>query len=122
MYQAPATIWNAVAETGPLATEWAEGMFGLPQDVMTDEINAELERVQAETGSPVLAAAYLVVMPLYWEQAAIRRLTDQVGPIGSLPPVETVEDAMAIAQGDYPLTPEEAKMLRAMLLVSPDRD
>ena len=72
MYQAPATIWNAVAETGPLATEWAEGMFGLPQDVMTDEINAELERVQAETGSGVLAAAYLVLHPMPFAQQAAK--------------------------------------------------
>ena len=83
-------------------------------------MEAELERVEGLTGSKLVAAAYLVTMPLYQEQAAIRRLTNRVGPIGSLPPVETIEDAMAIAKGDYPLSPEETSLLRALLLVNPD--
>ena len=121
MYQAPATIWNAVAETGPLRTGWAEQMFPLPQEEMDAAIEAEVARLRALVGADsVIPAAYLVTMPLLWEQEAIRNLTDRVGPIGSLPPVETVDDAMAIALGDFPLTPDEAQTLRAMLLVPPE--
>lgn len=120
MHQAPATVWNAVAETGPLKTGWAEQMFPLPQDVMDRAVQAEVDRLRAETGSDLLPGVYLTVMPLLWEQEAIRNLTAQEGPIGSLPPVESVDDAMAIALGDFPfLTPDEAETLRLMLLAPP---
>lgn len=119
MFQAPATIWNAVAEAGPLATDWAEQMFPLPQEMLDRALAAEVERLREETGSDLLPAAYLTVMPLLWEREAIARLTDKVGPIPSLPPVETVDDAMMVATGDFPLTPDEKATLRAMLLVPP---
>lgn len=120
MYQAPATIWNALAATGLLRTEWAQEMFPLPQEELTESLAAEEKRLMAETGSGVLTAAYLTVMPLLWEQEAIRALTEQEGPIGSLPPVETVDDAMAVATGDFLLSPDEKRTLRAMLLVPPE--
>ena len=119
MFQAPASLWNAIAESQPLRTGWAQQMFPLPQDQLDLAVNNELERITQETGSGILAAAYLVVMPLLWEAKAIRAWTDQNGPQGSLPPVQTVDQAMAVAQGDYPLTPDERKTLRAMLLAEP---
>ena len=119
MYQAPAAIWNAIAETGPLRTAWAEQMFPLPADLLAEELDAEEKRLMAENGSGVLTAAYLTVMPLLWEREAIKRLTDREGPIPSLPPVETVDDAMAIATGDFLLTGPEKATLRAMLLAPP---
>lgn len=119
MYQAPAPIWNALAETGLLRTTWAQGMFPLPQDLLDEELAAEAARLQAETGSDLLPAAYLTVMPLLWEAEAIRALTEEQGPIPSLPPVETVDDAMAVATGDFLLTGPEKATLRAMLLVPP---
>ena len=119
MFQAPASVWNAIAETQTLRTAWAEQMFPLPQDEMDVAVKGELDRVEAQTGSKVLAAAYLVVMPLLWEAEAIRGWTAQNGPLASLPPVESVAQAMAVAQGDYLLTPDEAQTLRAMLLAPP---
>lgn len=119
MLQAPATIWNAVAETGLLRTAWAEQMFPLDQESLDAAIAREVERIRRETGNDLLPAAYLVAMPLLWEQEAIRALTARTGPIGSLPPVEGVEDALAVAVGDYPLTPDEVQTLRAMLLAPP---
>jgi hypothetical protein len=119
MFNAPASVWNAIAETQDLRTGWAQQMFPLPQDSLDLAVQNELDRVANETGSKVLAAAYLLVMPLLWEAKAIRAWTAQSGPQGSLPPVETVDQAMAIAQGDFLLEPQERKTLRAMLLVEP---
>lgn len=119
MYQAPAAIWNAIAETGPLRTKWAEQMFPLPTEVLADELAVEESRLTKESGEPLVALAYLVVMPLLWEAEAIRRFKAKVGPVPSLPTVETVDAALAVAQGDYPLTPQEVQILRAMLLREP---
>ena len=119
MFQAPAPIWNQIAETQDLRTEWAQKMFPLPQDLMDEEIQAEVDRITQETGSPIVAAAYLVVMPLLWESQAIAAFNAQYGPMPSLPPVENVDDAMAIAVGDYPLDQQEKATLRALLLAPP---
>ena len=119
MYQAPATIWNAVAEAGPLRTAWAEQMFPLPQDSLDKALAAEAARIEEEPGSDALAAPYLTVMPLLWESEAISRLLEQTGPIASLPPVETVDEAMAIATNDFLLTAPEKATLREMLLAPP---
>ena len=51
--------------------------------------------------------------------AAIQRWVSQNGPNPALPPVPTVDAAMQVAMGDYPLTPDEAQALRALLLVEP---
>lgn len=119
MFQAPATIWNAVAETGPLRTPWAEQMFPLPQEMLDRALAAETERLRAETGSDLLPAAYLTVMPLLWEREAIARLAKRAGPVGSLPALETVDDALAVATGDFLLTQDEKAQLRRMLLIKP---
>ena len=119
MYQTTAGIWNAIAEMGPLRTEWAQEMFPLPDDLMEKAINAEVERVAAETGSPSVAAAWIVTAPLLWERVAIQRLLDRTGPMGALPVVETVDDALAIADGDYRLSPTERETLRRLLSVPP---
>jgi hypothetical protein len=119
MFNAPARIWNEIAETGPLRTTWAAAMFPLPDGMMAPAITAEHQRLTREIGNELVATAYLLVMPLLWEREAIARYVDRVGPQGSLPPMETVDDAMFVANGDYRLTPDEQAMLRRELLVKP---
>lgn len=120
MYQAPAAIWNEIAETQTLRTGWAEQMFPLPQADLDRALENEAAKVAELAGSQVVAAAYLVVMPLLWEAQAIRAWVQEAGPHASLPPVETVDGAVALAQGDYPLTAGEAQILRELLLVEPE--
>lgn len=120
MFQAPASVWNQIAETQDLRTEWANLMFPLPQDQLDLAVESELQRVKGETGSPVVAAAYLLTMPLLWEVEAIRNWQEQTGQVlPSLPILETVPQAMAVARGDYLLDQPEAEILRRMLLLEP---
>lgn len=120
MHQAPAAIWNEIAETQDLRTGWAEQMFPLPQEDLDRALANEAAKVAELAGSEVVAAAYLAVMPLLWEAQAIRAWTQEAGPNAALPPVETVAGALALAQGDYPLTPGEVGILRELLLVEPE--
>ena len=119
MRNAPAALWNEIADSQTLRTGWAEQMFPLPDDLLAKALDLEEQRVAEQLGSPLAAAAYLVVMPLLWEGAAIQRWVSQNGPNPALPPVQTVDAAMQVAMGDYPLTPDEAQALRALLLVEP---
>lgn len=120
MYQAPAPIWNAIAEAGPLRTTWAMDVFPLPQDLQMEAIEAGEERFGALLGSPAAAAAYLTVMPMLWEAQAIRNWQAKAGPSPAVFPLETVDAAMQVATGDYPLSETEQQALRALLLVEPE--
>lgn len=119
MFNAPASLWNHIAQEEPLRTEWCNLMFPLPQDEMDEAILMERTRHLKMNPRPVLIAAYLLVMPLYWEQKAIRQYQERFGPLGSLPMVERLQEAVEIAAADMPLDREERKMLRLMLLPEP---
>lgn len=120
MYQAPARIWNEIAETQDLATEWAEQMFPLPPDQMDKALATEEQRLTPIAGSAKVAAAYLMVMPLVWEQRAIRAFSEQNGPQGSLPMIRTAQEAVIVASKDFPLTRAEQATLHDMLETAPE--
>lgn len=119
MYQAPAAIWNRIAETQPLRTDWARQMFPLPADDLARALEAEEARLAEEAGSAVVAAAYLTVMPLVWEAEAIRAFQEEHGPTGSLPMIETAQEAAVIASADFPMTADQIRTLRSMLETKP---
>jgi hypothetical protein len=119
MFQAPATIWQAIAEAGPLRTTWAMDLFPMPQDLLDEELEAEEQRLTEQLGSPLAAHAYLIVAPMLWEALAIRNWQEQAGQSPAVFPLETVEDALLVANGDYPLSQAEQQALRALLLVEP---
>ena len=59
MYQAPAIIWNQIAQTGKLETERAKQMFALPPDEMLKVFDVPHEKIEAQTRSNREARAYL---------------------------------------------------------------
>jgi hypothetical protein len=66
--------------------------------------------------APIVAAAYLLVMPLLWERRAIRTFKDQHPEMNrALPPVETVEDAVEMASEEFALDSNQKQQLDALL-------
>lgn len=122
MYQIAARVWNQIAETQPLQTEWAQQMFPLPQDELNKALDLEADRVAAEVGGDrQVALAYLSVMPLLWERKAISRfLTENASLIQALPPIETVPEAVNAASMDRPLTSTQQNRLATLLQVLPE--
>jgi len=104
-----------------LATEWAELMFPLPDDVLMDALDREADRLMAEHKiSPSLTLAYLKTMPLLWERKAIAAfVADNPALGGALPNVETVEEAIRIATLDHPITTREQDKLASLLMIQP---
>lgn len=116
MHQAAATYWNQIAEQQPLQTAWAQQMFPLPQDLMDKALEREEQRLSKEAEDPVLASAYLKVMPLLWESKAISNfLLDNPSLRSALPPQENVSEAVITASKDFRLTPFQLRKLRQML-------
>ncbi|MET4482973.1 hypothetical protein [Bradyrhizobium sp. F1.13.3] len=116
MHQAAARYWNQIAESQPLKTEWAQQMFPLPQEDMDLALANEEKRLIRETSNPVLAAAYLKIMPLLWENAAISTyLKDNPSQKAAIPPIENIAEAIMIASKDFRLTTRELMKVGEML-------
>lgn len=120
MYQVPTAIWNQVAETNALTTEWGRKVFPLPEEDQEAEVAAEEQRLAQETGSSKLAIAYLMVMPLLWERRAIRIFKDRNGENPGLPSIETVQEAVIVASKDLGLTIDQQRTLSSMLSKTPE--
>lgn len=120
MHQHPARVWNRIAETQDLQTEWAEAMFPLDQAEMDAALEREAEALADELGGARLASAYLTVMPLLWEARAISAAKASGEPLmQGLTPMETVQEAVIAASRDYALTTREQKRLEAKLRMPP---
>lgn len=119
MYQVPTAVWNQIAETQDLETEWAKLMFSLPEDDQEAAVAEEELRLATETGSAILGLAYLTVMPLLWERKAIRLWKEEYGENPGLPSIETVQEAVILASKDRPLTVEMQRTLSDMLSTEP---
>lgn len=116
MHQAAATYWNQIAEQNPLKTTWAQQMFPLPQESLDKALEQEEARLTQQEGDPIVAAAYLKVAPLLWEQEAISNfLLDNPSLRSALPPQENVSEALVTASQDFRLTPFQLRKLKAML-------
>ncbi|WP_354269332.1 hypothetical protein [Bradyrhizobium japonicum] len=116
MHQAAARYWNQIAESQPLKTEWAQQMFPLPQEDMDLALENEEKRLLRETNNPVLVSAYLKIMPLLWENAAISNyLKDNPRLRIAMPPLQSIPEALMVASRDFQLTMRELMKLGEML-------
>jgi hypothetical protein len=120
MHQAAARYWNQVAESQRLATPWAKQMFPLPQSELDAALAAEEARLTRETNDPVVASAYLKVMPLLWERTALSNfLLANPSMRIAMPPVESVPEAIQMARKDFRLTTGQMTTLSRMLKKMP---
>lgn len=120
MHQAAAKYWNLIAETQPLATEWAQQMFPLPQSEMDLALDREEQRLLAEGVEPVVAAAYLKLMPLLWERTAISSFLRENPELrAAMPPLESLSEALRVAAMDFQMTGSRLKRLQQLLQKKP---
>ena len=122
MYQVAPRIWNRIAETQELLTPMARRLFPVDPEEMSEVLQKEEDGLVARKVPPVVAAAYLVVAPLLWEEKAIQAFVaeqDDPALLRALPDVVGVEEAVTLASRDYPLTGQDQNRLRTMLQVEP---
>lgn len=119
MHQVATRVWNEIGETVPLATTWAQQMFPLPTDQMAKALDREEKRLSMKD-KPVVVAAYLLVMPLLWERAAIAKFkTEHPEMIEVLPEVESVQEAVMLASQEFPLDKRQQQRLARLLQTEP---
>lgn len=120
MHQAAAKYWNEIAASQLLRTEWAQQMFRLPQEDLDLALENEGKRLIQERNNPALAGAYLKIMPLLWESAAISGyLKHKPNLRAAIPPIESIAEATMIASNNFRLTTPELRELAQMLKEPP---
>lgn len=118
MHQAPATIWNQIAKTQPVASAYWLSLMEKDQQQLTEalaKLEAELERKGVDAA---VTRSYLLVAPLLRETVAISRYVDaQASPElrSCLPEVTSINEAVALATAEYRLKPSQQTRLAELL-------
>ena len=98
---------------------WAQDRFPLAQAELVEVLKTDLLQLVQETNSERVARAYLLVMPLLWEEPAIRAASMATGE-SPLPLIMSPEEAVAVARNyEAQMTGGEVAALDAMLRVPP---
>ena len=111
-------IWNEIARTQELKTEWARKAFSLNGEQMVKLVNREYEELKAAGVSPEVSKAFLDLKPLLLENVAISRhiqQTDNPSLRQALPEVTTVSEAVILASADQELSTLQQRRLEKLL-------
>ena len=119
MHQIAVKVWNEIAEQGDLNTAWAKRVFPMSEAKMDRALSLATDNLQ-KTHPSLVAAAYLMVMPLLWERDAIvEYVTDHPEMTSALPEVTAVDEAVMLASREFPLDESQQKTLAALLAEPP---
>jgi hypothetical protein len=111
-----APIWNEIAKTQTLKTEWARKAFKLNNEQMAALEDREYLALKKKVGQEV-ALALSIVKPLLLENLAITNyiLDGHQELRSALPEIVSISEAIAVASMDYPLNIPQKESLRMLL-------
>ena len=110
-----APIWNEIAQTQPLKTEWARKAFVLDGLAMAELEDREWKTIKAKSDSET-AAALTDMKPLLLENVAIAKFTQEHPELRqALPEVASISEALILASQDYQLSRMQQAKLRGLL-------
>lgn len=111
-----APIWNEIARTQKLKTEWARKSFLLNGEEMAELESREWKALVQKKVSEEAATAYVTVKPLLLENVAISKFTQaQPNYRQALPEIVSISEAVMVASMDYPLSPTQQAELKTLL-------
>lgn len=109
-------IWNEIAETQELKSEWAKREFRLNPEQMAESEDREYQALLKRKIPHPVASAYLDLKPLLLERKAISaHLRKNPELANCLPEINSISEAVTLASMDRPLSPQEQKQLTALL-------
>ncbi len=113
-----APIWNEIAKTQKLRTQWARERFPMDEEQISKADDQEAKLLLNQGMERAVMCAYLDMKPLLLERDAIQAYletsNDPYLP-GALPEVNSVNEAVILASQDRPLTPSQQKQLSELL-------
>ena len=116
MYQIAQPIWNRIARSHSLRTQWATVMFSLDQDEAQRVMEAVGEKLKAQGSPPKVILAYLTVLPLLLEHRALQEYV-RLNPdrATAFPEVLSRTEAVQLMSRDMMLSPSESTQLMTLL-------
>ncbi|MBF0302239.1 MAG: hypothetical protein HQK73_04305 [Desulfamplus sp.] len=96
-------IWNEIAKTQELKTDWAKKAFKMSEEEMTELVNKEYLELKKEGVEMTVIKAVLDMKPLLLENEAISRhivQTENLQLRAALPEVVTIAEAVRLASRD----------------------
>lgn len=120
MHQVATEHWNQLAESQPLATDWAKAIFPLPPEQMAKALDREETKLMKLVQDSSIVAALIKVGPLLWEHLAISKFLEaQPNLASAMPAIETINEAVETAALDYRLSSIQRKKLARLLRQPP---
>jgi len=116
MNQVPTAVWNKIAQTQTLATEWAKELF--PMDPVTLErmLSKQAEKMASAGYSSSVIVAYQTMAPLLAESRAIQAFVASNPELATaLPEVLTAGEALQYAVSEWRMGEKDAKVLLELL-------
>jgi hypothetical protein len=111
-----AKIWNEIAEQANLKTSWAKKAFRMNEDELIELEDKEYEALENRDVEPEVIRAFLDVRHLLTERVAIAAYVKKHPELrGALPEVNSVNEAILLVTGDWPLSPSETSQLKELL-------
>ena len=111
-------IWNEIAETQELRTEWGKMAFRLDHEKQVDLVEQEYEALLKRGVSEEAAKAVMDMKPLLLENLAISRhiqRTESLHLRNALPEVTTISEAVMLATAEDSLTASQQQELSRLL-------
>jgi hypothetical protein len=125
MYQAPATVWNAIAASQPLTPAWAPLFRASPARMghLLSILQTNLEKHLAVTDAKVIRS-FLLVAPLLSESEAISAYleeADRPDLRAALPELNSINEAVILASNEFRLSQSQQEQLSQALRVVLER-
>jgi hypothetical protein len=119
MYSVPSATLNQIAATQDLRNKWAKNLFRLTEDQKQLQLDKQVDALIKAGNSWAVAMGYVTVAFLMVENEAISKFiqeTEQSDLRAVLPEIVTPEEALLVAEKDFPMTKRDRKKLYSILL------
>lgn len=111
-----ARIWNEIARTQPLRTQWARERFSMNEDQITAQINKDYAAMTSKGMSKTVAAAFLDVFPFLVERNAIMEFLETRPDLSTaLLEINSINEAVIVASQDHLMNPLQQRQLQKAL-------
>lgn len=116
MNQVPTAVWNRIAQTQTLATEWASDLFRMTPSEMDQALEMQRERMTKAGYSSTVIVAYQTMAPLLAESQAIQAFVASNPELATaLPDVLTAGEALQYAVSEWRMGEKDAETLLELL-------
>ena len=118
MRQLPQAVWSKIADQPEMKQETFKTLFRMTPESLDLALDEQAEKLARSGHEDKVILAYQTVIPLLLENQAISAYlikTDDLALRQALPEIQTVNEALLVAQKEYRLTVKQNQSLQQLL-------